>query len=72
MGYVNPARSSPVGTKLDTIGSGYQSFKGLINTNAPLKVISYGIVKYSNLARASEVRQKTSLCQVDQHLPTPC
>ena len=55
MGYMNPARSSPVGMKLDTIDLGYQSFKGLINTNAPFKVISYGIVKYSNLAQASEV-----------------
>lgn len=55
MGYINPARSSPVGITLATIGSGHASFKGLVQAKSPLKMISYGVVKYSNLAQAREV-----------------
>jgi hypothetical protein len=58
MGYLNPARSSTAGVKLDTVGSGHRSFKGLVNETAPLKMITYGVVNYSNLAQASEVRTK--------------
>jgi len=55
MGYVNPARSSTTGTGLATIGSGYGAFKGLVEDNSPLKMISYGVANYSGLAQAREV-----------------
>ena len=61
MGYVNPARSSPAGMKLSTVGSGQQSFKGLVDGTSPLKMISFGVVKYSNLVKASQVRARKVL-----------
>ena len=60
MGYVNPARSSPVGIELATLGSGYGSFKGLVrleaNTKSPVKMISYGVVNHSQLGQPREVQ----------------
>lgn len=61
MGYVNPARSSPAGMRLDVIGVGQQSFRGLVDGTSPLKMISYGVVNHSNLVQASEVRARKVL-----------
>lgn len=57
MGYINPARSSAMNIKLSVLGQGYGSFKGLVEVPAesPVKMISYGIIKHSNLAQAREV-----------------
>ena len=55
MGYVNPERSPTAGTVLAMVGSGHRAFKGLLKDKSPLKMISYGVVKYSNLAQAREV-----------------
>jgi len=65
MGYVNPARSSPVEVTLMTVGgSGHGSFYGLVKARSPLKMISYGVVKYSGLAQAREVHSKTGVLSV--------
>ena len=60
MGYTNPARNCPGGFRLSIIGSGFGSFRGLVDGKSPLKMISYGVVDQSNLARAREVNSTTS------------
>lgn len=55
MGYPNPARSVTTTTSVAKVGSGYGAFNGLVTDNCPLKMISYGIVSYSNLAQPKVV-----------------
>lgn len=56
MGYVNPTRSDSTDIKLAVLGSGYGSFKGLVKAGSPVKMISYGMLQFSNLAQPKEVR----------------
>ena len=64
MGYINPARSLAMGIKLAVLGSGYASFKGLVKSEggvrSPVKMISYGIVKHSQLAEPKEVHMNNT------------
>lgn len=55
MGYANPARSSPAGIKMGTIGFGFGAYKGLTQGGSPFKMISYGLVDLSNLTKPRHV-----------------
>ena len=55
MGYLNPARSVTTTTSLAKVGTGYGAFNGPVTDNHPLKMISYGIISYSNLAQPKVV-----------------